>query len=758
MKTLLALVTATALYASGVRAQCAGITSIERSSENVGAEQQVRTLSVVAPEGCVWDAAPTERFVQIISKPASGSGTLTYRVTANPFTTARGAQIYVSQYSLAITQAAAATPKPFRGDINGDGVTDSFYEVGDFNKAYRIWWGSATSQGPWNVHDPQRGSVGMVVAMGSFTGDGHAGYALYNPASLQVHVALVTEGGSVAIAPVRPIVSTSWEIAGAGDFDGDLKADLLLRNVEQGLLSIWFMNGATLREAPAVDTRVVNPAWQIAGLADFDRDGKHDILFRNVLTGALSIWKMNGAAVTSTTDVAGSRPLPWRVADVGDFNGDGDFDILYRHPVTGAVEYHLMDGMAVTSVITHSTPVMREYQITSIADVDGDGSEDVVYEVNTGNDLIRTWRRLSSADALPNNQQGLFTSRYRRRAAPRDFNGDGRSDVLLRHATYDYVASWEMHGTTILRDSVFAGVSSPAWRFQHVAPFSGDLMSDIQLSNTAGGGNTLAMWELAGQRILNSDEVSSAHGREVLGAGDFDGDGNADLLLRSLLVQSDAREVEVWLMAGHAVRSRTVVATHPTSLTFDAIGDFDGDGLDDVVFRASNGAYVGWFMAGNARRQTASMGTLDPNWKTLGTFDLQGDGRFEILQRSPNTDEVAVASYTAAYGFQGSVIGGAGISGKYQHAGDYDGDGRSEILIRNSNNGAVTMWFMSGIYVYSRPVFAYVASPLWEFVGAFEPTPTNAPYTVAQEGAGRVAGPSVAPFYGDTRTSEAVKP
>ncbi len=747
MKTFVAFLAAALLCAGGAYADCAGITSIERSSETIGPEAQVRTLNVVAPDGCVWDAVPSERFVTIVSKPASGSGVLTYRVAANPFTTQRGAQIAVSQFPLSITQNAAVTPLPFRGDINGDGLADSFYDPNN----YRIWWGSPT-QGPWNLKLTDQAGAGMVVAMGSFSGDGHAGYALYDPATLQVNIAFVSEGGNLTIAPVRKIVNTNWEIAGAGDFDGDLKSDLLLRNVEQGLLSIWFMDGATLREAPGVNTRVVSPSWQIAGIADFDHDGKYDILFRNGLTGGLSIWKMNGASVTSFTDLP-SKALPWRVVDVGDFNGDGNFDLLYRHGVTGAIEYHLMQNMAVTSVVPHPATVLPYNRIVAVADVNGDGSDDVVTQVNDGTNITQARRTMSTAAVtdISAGPWGLFKPRYRREAAVSDFNGDGRSDILLRHATWNDVASWEMNGTTILRDTAFARASSSDWHFQQIAPFSGDLMSDVQLSNSG----YLAMWELAGQSVLNSDEVGFAAGREVRGSGDFDGDGNADLLLQ----YTTTREIEVWLMAGHAVRSRTIIGTPESDETFDCVGDFDADGMADVVFRNPSGAYIAWFMAGNARRQRAVMGTLSPNWKTLGTLDFFGDGRASILQRSPNTDEVAAATYSSVSGMYGYIIGGAGVNGKYQAAGDYNGDGRPEILIRNASNGTVTMWFISGVYVYSRQTFAYVSSPLWEFVGAFEPTPTNAPYAApATEFATGYAGPSLAPLEVETRTSEPVIP
>jgi hypothetical protein len=38
----------------------------------------------------------------------------------------------------------------------------------------------------------------------------------------------------------------------------------------------------------------VGTDWQLAGLGDFNGDGKTDILWRHTVTGALYAWLMNG--------------------------------------------------------------------------------------------------------------------------------------------------------------------------------------------------------------------------------------------------------------------------------------------------------------------------------------------------------------------------------------------------------------------------------------------------------------------------------
>ena len=52
--------------------------------------------------------------------------------------------------------------------------------------------------------------------------------------------------------------------------------------------------------------------WTIAGVGDFDGNGKADILWRNTTSGAVAIWLMNGTAISSQ-GVPGTAPLVWQI-------------------------------------------------------------------------------------------------------------------------------------------------------------------------------------------------------------------------------------------------------------------------------------------------------------------------------------------------------------------------------------------------------------------------------------------------------------
>ena len=96
-------------------------------------------------------------------------------------------------------------------------------------------------------------------------------------------------------------------------------------------------------------SKVADANWQVRGVADFDGNGTADLLWHNQQTGALFAWFLGtgmldtDAVMTPSTTVTGASyltpsslaDLKWQIRQVADFNGDGRQDILWRHTVTG---------------------------------------------------------------------------------------------------------------------------------------------------------------------------------------------------------------------------------------------------------------------------------------------------------------------------------------------------------------------------------------------------------------------------------------
>ena len=91
----------------------------------------------------------------------------------------------------------------------------------------------------------------------------------------------------------------------ANDYDGDGKSDLAWRNVETGADTVW-------KAASSANTMTVmgvnNTAWKIVGQGDFDGDGKSDLVWRNTGNGSNALWRSGDAGaqlpVTGVTNQA----------------------------------------------------------------------------------------------------------------------------------------------------------------------------------------------------------------------------------------------------------------------------------------------------------------------------------------------------------------------------------------------------------------------------------------------------------------------
>ncbi len=77
------------------------------------------------------------------------------------------------------------------------------------------------------------------------------------------------------------------------------------------------MDGATRRpETGALPS--VPAAWTVAAVADLDRDGNQEILWRNTVTGQNLIWYLQGTSPVPDGVLTISAGLDWDVVAVDD--------------------------------------------------------------------------------------------------------------------------------------------------------------------------------------------------------------------------------------------------------------------------------------------------------------------------------------------------------------------------------------------------------------------------------------------------------
>ena len=272
---------------------------------------------------------------------------------------------------------------------------------------------------------------------------------------------------------------------------------------------------------------------------------------------------------------------------------------------------------------------------------------------------------------------GVERLQFGDRQLGRDYNGDGKSDILWRNDS-GLIAIWQMNGSTLVDGAVVSTVPTD-WKIQDGAgDYNGDGKSDFLWRNDNG---QVAIWQMNGSTLVDGSLVSvpiPSDWKIQDGAGDYNGDGKSDILWRN-----DAGLVAIWQMNGANLVDGAVVATVPTDWKIqEGSGDYNGDGKSDLLWRNDNGQVAIWQMNGaNLVDGSLVSVPIPADWKIQdGAGDYNGDGKSDILWRND-------AGLVAIWQMNGANL----VDG----AGDYNGDGKSDLLWRN-DNGQVAIWQMNG--------------------------------------------------------------
>jgi hypothetical protein len=430
------------------------------------------------------------------------------------------------------------------GDVNGDGHPDVVFG-GDYfeNAAYVVF------------ADPGRKSVDLASL-------GDHGFKIAGPAS---------------DPDTAYPIGIGQRVAGAGDVNGDGKADLIVGSPDvlhdQARGSAYVVFGTDAPTTVHLDTLGaggfrIDGGWPtgttFAGTGDVNGDGKADLVVDGPPSaGGLRPVVVFGKSTSSAVDLESLGGDGYRldgsgltdqsltaVAGAGDFNGDGKADTL----VTATSRAWIVFGKSTTSDVDLGAPAGGAIEI--------------------------------DAQTAPN-ASGAPLPRFNAAARAGDVNGDGHPDVIV--AAGDYFRPGDPYNPDNPDDWTSAGA---AW-----VVFGGTATSTVSLPQLGSRGIAILGYKRPGG-------IGSRVADVVDTAGDVNGDGKADVALSVVGCCGQDRYVEEELGRGGAylVYGRAAAGTIDLAALDDdtgyrmigekgdqagdqlaGIGDLNGDGAGDLL-------------------------------------------------------------------------------------------------------------------------------------------------------------------------------
>jgi FG-GAP-like repeat len=271
--------------------------------------------------------------------------------------------------------------------------------------------------------------------------------------------------------------------------------------------------------------------------------------------------------------------------------------------------------------------------------------------------------------------------------------------------------------------------------------FNDDRMSDVLFRNAQG---VAYLWEMNNTTVTNGAPISTQVGNnwQISGTGDFNGDGSADLLwtYKNSSNASDPLNGVSYITFQNgptATNASGVVQQLSSDWQLQGVGDFNGDGISDVVYRSSSSGQT-YIDIMNGTQVTSASGftsqqVTDPSWQIAAVADFVSGSNADILWRYDNTSNAADPLNGDLYLWQmngtnvvnQAALGNPGANWQIAGTGDFNGDGAADILFRYNNpsnaadplNGVTYIDFMNGSSVTSGAPTQWQVDNSWVIAG-----------------------------------------
>ena len=258
-----------------------------------------------------------------------------------------------------------------------------------------------------------------------------------------------------------------------------------------------------------------------------------------------------------------------------------------------------------------------------------------------------------------------------------DLNADGRADIVMTIDQASHPADGSTGAWLILEDQTAAwgdlSTRNDGWTvFGSGKTAAGKNTDDVYIKSSD---NVIGAWTTDDDGKVSGWETIGEFSAEtqIVGLGDFNGNGQTDLLLRN-----NNGAVGCFFTDG---QGWNYFQSLGDEWKLSAVGDLNGDGRDDVVLKHDAGFAGSWLTQEDGTMAWADLDTLPDGFEIVGTGDFNGDGTDDILLKSGGYYGAWLVQNGNAAGWMG--LGNLGDVTVEQIA-DFNGDGVDDLRIRTA--------------------------------------------------------------------------
>jgi hypothetical protein len=543
------------------------------------------------------------------------------------------------------------------------------------------------------------------VASADFNRDGWVDLAHANGTRNTVTILLSRGGASLARAFEIPIGAGPFALT-TGDLNRDGIPDLAVTNADGDSISILLGRG----DGSFTRTDIAAPSQNPRGItiADVNHDGRPDLIYTGYATGIVQVLLGNGAGgFTKGASVTAAGTHPQGIA-TGDFNHDGKLDVAVA--VDSGNRLRILFGTSAGSFTARTIAGHGNLNVLAVGDLNGDGWLDVAAASTSRSDVSVYLGSASGLSFTRSYEVGLSP----RGIALGDANDDGRLDIVTANRSSSTVSillgDRARPGTFLAPEEIDAARGS---RTVTLEDFDRDGRLDVATGNESTAAVTVLSnvtpFKPAGfsfnalalpANLLTQKTIGSRFSNAVphLAVGDFNRDGRTDFVAPGDPTAGSAGVV-VMLRDGPAV-----TLAGPEPLAGFLVDDFNGDGNADVLIYSTDPAaseLTTQFLTylGDGRGHfTPSPTTVQPQSLAFcASGDLNRDGRPDLacdgavlLGNGNGTFRRGVASVESGGGPPGPLLADVNRDGKLDvviGAGVFQGDGAGGLVLADSFAG-----------------------------------------------------------------------